>query len=160
MKFASLALIMIFLLTVASAAIANDTDRDPSETEVNWQVISSGGDNNGASASYSLAGTVGQTSTGSGSSTSYGLSHGFWQALTGLDYVCGDADGSSAVDIDDVVYLIAFIFSGGSEPMPYESGDADCSGAVDIDDVVYLIAFIFSAGPEPCDPDGDGVPDC
>lgn len=65
-------------------------------------------------------------------------------------YLCGDADNSDAVDIDDIVYLIAYIFSGGPEPDPFESGDADCSGGVDIDDVVYLIAYIFSGGPEPC----------
>jgi hypothetical protein len=75
-------------------------------------------------------------------------------------YIVGDADGSGTVDIDDVVFLIAYIFSGGPEPVPYEAGDADCSGTIDIDDVVYLIAYIFSGGPEPGDPDGDGVPDC
>jgi hypothetical protein len=75
-------------------------------------------------------------------------------------YYCGDADGSEGVDIDDVVYLIAFIFSSGPPPDPYESGDSDCSGGVDIDDVVYLIAYIFSGGNEPCDTNGDQVPDC
>jgi hypothetical protein len=65
-------------------------------------------------------------------------------------FVCGDVDGSSEVDIDDVVYLINYIFAGGPPPDPIESGDADCSGGIDIDDVVYLIAFIFSGGPEPC----------
>ena len=72
----------------------------------------------------------------------------------------GDADGSGEVDIDDVVYLIAYIFSGGPAPVPYAAGDADCSGDVDIDDVVYLIAYIFSGGPPPGDPDDDGEPDC
>ncbi|MBU1319715.1 MAG: M6 family metalloprotease domain-containing protein [candidate division Zixibacteria bacterium] len=66
-------------------------------------------------------------------------------------FVPGDADGSGAVDIDDVVYLIAYIFSGGPVPDPIGSGDADCSGAIDIDDVVYLIAYIFSGGPAPGD---------
>jgi M6 family metalloprotease-like protein len=75
-------------------------------------------------------------------------------------FVCGDADASIDVDIDDVVYLINYIFSGGPEPVPYESGDADCSFDVDIDDVVYLIAYIFSGGNAPCDVDGDGEPDC
>ena len=75
-------------------------------------------------------------------------------------YVCGDANGSSEIDIDDVVYLIAYIFSGGPAPAPLESGDADCSGDTDIDDVVYLINYIFSGGNAPCDPDGDEVPDC
>lgn len=67
-----------------------------------------------------------------------------------FEWVCGDADGSGGVDIDDVVYLINYIFAGGPAPAPVESGDVDCSGGVDIDDVVYLISFIFSGGPEPC----------
>jgi hypothetical protein len=73
---------------------------------------------------------------------------------------CGDVDASGGVDIDDVVYLICFIFAECPPPDPYESGDVDCSGGVDIDDVVYLINYIFVGGPAPCDPDGDDVPDC
>jgi hypothetical protein len=74
------------------------------------------------------------------------------------DAEIGNANGSTeepTIDIDDVVYLIAYIFSGGPPPTPYPSasGDANCSceePAVDIDDVVYLIAYIFSGGPPPC----------
>ncbi len=55
-------------------------------------------------------------------------------------YLCGDTGAGGTVDIDDVVYLIGFICSGGLPPEPYESGDAGCSGGVDIDDVVFLIA--------------------
>ena len=61
----------------------------------------------------------------------------------------GDANGSGVIDIDDVVYLVAYVFSGGPEPVPYPTGDVDCSGQVDIDDVVFLINFIFGGGPEP-----------
>jgi len=46
-------------------------------------------------------------------------------------YICGDANGSGDIDIDDAV-------------------DAECSGEIDIDDVVYLISYIFSGGPAPC----------
>jgi len=74
--------------------------------------------------------------------------------------LCGDANGSGGVDIDDAVYLIGYIFSGGLPPEPIEVGDVDCSESVDIDDVVYMIAYIFSGGPMPCDPSGDGLPDC
>ncbi|MBU1318219.1 MAG: right-handed parallel beta-helix repeat-containing protein [candidate division Zixibacteria bacterium] len=76
------------------------------------------------------------------------------------EYLCGDADRSTDIDIDDVVYLIFYIFLGGPAPDPLEAGDADCSGAIDIDDVVHLISYIFSGGPAPCDPNGDDVPDC
>lgn len=64
--------------------------------------------------------------------------------------LCGDADRSGSIDISDVVYLISYIFSGGSAPNPLAAGDADCSGGVDISDVVYLIAYIFSGGEQPC----------
>ncbi|MBU1319124.1 MAG: dockerin type I repeat-containing protein [candidate division Zixibacteria bacterium] len=75
-----------------------------------------------------------------------------WAADHGVGMPCisGDADESGAVDIDDVVYLIAYIFTGGPPPLPYVCcGDADGSGGVDIDDVVYLIAYIFTGGPAP-----------
>jgi len=78
-----------------------------------------------------------------------------------LSYVsCGDADNSSGVDIDDVVYMIAYIFGGGPSPVPVGSGDSDCSGGVDIDDVVNLISYIFGSGHPPCDLDENGEPDC
>jgi subtilase family serine protease len=73
---------------------------------------------------------------------------------------CGDADDSGSIDIDDVVYLIQYIFAGGPPPDPYQAGDVDCSGGIDIDDVVYLINYIFLDGYAPCDIDGDGFPDC
>jgi len=85
------------------------------------------------------------------------------------EYICGDANnsgdgsGGSPVDIDDVVYLIAYIFQGGPTPDPIESANVNCSGGgtpVDIDDVVYLIAYIFGGGNPPCDTDGNGQPDC
>jgi len=67
-----------------------------------------------------------------------------------ISFICGDADGSSEIDIDDVVYAIDYIFGGGPAPIPLDAADVDCSGNVDIDDVVYLIAYIFTAGPIPC----------
>jgi len=72
------------------------------------------------------------------------------QVLSFRTVVPGDADASGEVDIDDAVYLINYIFSGGSAPKPPCAGDADCSAGIDIDDVVYLIEYIFSGGPEPC----------
>jgi hypothetical protein len=121
--------------------------------QIDWQVISSGG-TDGNSASYSLKGTVGQTGATDGESASYKLAGGFWQdfSTSGVTCVPGDANESGGVDIDDVVYLIAYIFSGGPPPVPDVCcGDANGSGGVDIDDVVYLIAYIFSGGPAPVD---------
>lgn len=74
--------------------------------------------------------------------------------------LCGDVNASGGIDIDDVVYEIAYVFQSGAEPDPLESGDVDCSGTIDIDDIVYLVNFVFSSGNAPCDPDGDEILDC
>jgi len=66
------------------------------------------------------------------------------------DYHPGDANRDGSVDISDAVYLISYIFSGGSAPAPLLAGDANCDSAVDISDAVYLIAYIFSGGAAPC----------
>jgi len=67
------------------------------------------------------------------------------------EYICGDPNDDEITDIDDVVYLIAYLFQGGPEPIPLESGDVNCEEGIDIDDVVYLIEYLFASGPEPCD---------
>jgi hypothetical protein len=82
------------------------------------------------------------------------------ESIDVIDYVCGDANADLAVDIDDVVYSLAYIFTAGPPPVPLESVDVNCDSGLDIDDVVYLIAYIFVGGPVPCDPTGDGEPDC
>jgi hypothetical protein len=69
----------------------------------------------------------------------------------------GNANGNTeepTIDIDDAVYLIAYIFSGGPPPTPYPmaSGDINRDCIADIDDVVYTIACIFSmCNPPTCE---------
>lgn len=65
-------------------------------------------------------------------------------------YLCGDVDASGETDIDDVVFLITFVFASGPAPVPEWIGDVECSGMTDIDDIVYLITYIFAGGPAPC----------
>jgi hypothetical protein len=64
--------------------------------------------------------------------------------------ICGDVDGSGAVNISDVVYLLAYIFQGGSPPLPLSTGNVNCDQGINISDAVYLILFIFSGGLPPC----------
>lgn len=74
--------------------------------------------------------------------------------------LCGDCDLSGGVDIDDISYVVAYVFTGGPAPDPLDIGDANCSGDIDVDDVIYLIGYVFTGGPAPCDPDDDGTRDC
>lgn len=84
-------------------------------------------------------------------------------SITVWEPPCGDANASGQVDIDDVVFLLNYIFLFGSAPNPLLKADCDCSQGdvpVDIDDLIFLKDFIFRGGPYPCDPSGDGIPDC
>ena len=72
------------------------------------------------------------------------------KAYTFMVYMNGDADGSGAINISDAVYIIAYIFSGGSTPVPTGRGDVDCSSSINISDAVYLISYVFGGGPAPC----------
>lgn len=67
-----------------------------------------------------------------------------------LPPTCGDANSDGNIDISDVVYLIAYIFSGGPAPNPLEYGNVNCDSGIDISDVVYMISYIFSSGFAPC----------
>lgn len=67
-----------------------------------------------------------------------------------LDNFCGDANNDAQYNISDAVYLIGFIFKGGSPPTPAECyGDANGDGRVNIGDAVYAINYIFRGGPPP-----------
>lgn len=66
---------------------------------------------------------------------------------------CGDANGDQAFDISDAVFVISYIFAGGSAPGDCNGthglGDANGDGAIDISDAVFLISYIFSGGAAP-----------
>lgn len=124
-----------------------------SVTDINWQVISSGGDVGGVSDNFGVSGTVGQTAVGSGGSDNYGVGHGFWQDFTiACDCVPGDPNDDGTFNVGDAVYIITYIFRGGPAPVPYQTcnGDTNCDCKVNIGDAVYMIWWIFQNGPRPC----------
>jgi hypothetical protein len=63
----------------------------------------------------------------------------------------GDANGDGTANISDAVYLITYIFGGGSAPHPWSkcSGDANGDCTANISDAVYLITYIFGGGTAP-----------
>ncbi len=61
-----------------------------------------------------------------------------------------DSDPADAIDISDLVYLVDYMFSGGSEPGCPNEADVEASGgAPDISDLVHLVDYMFNSGPEP-----------
>lgn len=66
-------------------------------------------------------------------------------------FQCGDANRDCKVSVSDIVYLISYLFKGGSAPLPLQGvGDANCDGKVSVSDIVYLISYLFKGGAPPC----------
>ena len=63
--------------------------------------------------------------------------------------VRGDINGDETIDISDLVYLVAYMFTGGPPPVSEMVGDVDASGQLDISDLVYLVDYMFNGGPPP-----------
>ena len=80
--------------------------------------------------------------------------------FTCMGIICGDANNDRLVNVSDAVYIINYVFSGGTEPFQYYSGEVNCDGLVNVSDAVYIINYVFSGGGSPCDWNNDGLPDC
>ncbi len=59
----------------------------------------------------------------------------------------GDANDDGVVNPADVFYLVAFLYSGGPEPLGVADVNAD--ERVDALDLFYLINYLYAGGPEP-----------
>ncbi len=66
----------------------------------------------------------------------------------------GDLDFNGEIRVDDLTYMVSFLFSSGPEPQPvYESGDYTCDAEVNVSDLTQLVAFLFQGGSPPlCNP--------
>jgi hypothetical protein len=64
-------------------------------------------------------------------------------------FVRGDADQNGVVDLDDLVYVLNYLFKEGPPPVPPDAGDTNCDGIVDIRDAVKLLNYLLRGGPPP-----------
>lgn len=144
--------LILLLIAFVGFPVMIIADDKTGET-IDWQVISGGGSMNGASSSYKLSGTLAQTAVGTGSSTNYGINHGFWQNfVTGGPGCCtmpGDANDNDAINILDVTFIISYLYRGGAAPPCIDQADANGNNALNILDVTYIITYLYRGGSAP-----------
>ena len=61
----------------------------------------------------------------------------------------GDLNADGIVNVGDVVYLVNYLYRGGSEPCPVEAGDVTCDGIVNVGDIVFLVNYLYRGGAPP-----------
>jgi hypothetical protein len=68
----------------------------------------------------------------------------------GYHFKNGDANDNGIVNIQDITFLINYLYKQGPAPYPVIAGDANCDGTVNIRDITYLINYLYKQGPAPC----------
>lgn len=61
----------------------------------------------------------------------------------------GDADAGGAINVNDLTYLVNYLFKSGPEPPCPEEGDVDASTTTNVSDLTYLVNYLFKSGPPP-----------
>ena len=124
------------------------------QTNIDWQVLSSGGTNS-TSGGLKLRGTIGQTATTFSTAAPLKLNAGFWQNFGTAGGCCigikGDFNGDGLENtILDLTFIIDDIFRGGSPAACPEETDLNGDGQLaTILDLTYIIDDIFRGGAAP-----------
>ena len=67
-------------------------------------------------------------------------------------FIRGDANKDDGVDIGDPVFMLEYIFKGGSVPPCMDAADTNNDTRVDISDPIFLLNYLFLGGPQPSEP--------
>jgi len=69
----------------------------------------------------------------------------------GTAVVPGDYNDDGMTNVGDALYLIDFIYKGGTTPVGGAGrADANCDNQIDISDVIFIIKYVLSEGEAPC----------
>jgi hypothetical protein len=64
--------------------------------------------------------------------------------------ICGDVNNNEVgPDIEDLIYLVTYMFQDGPEPIDMTTTDVNGNGiGPDIEDLIYLVTYMFQNGPD------------
>jgi hypothetical protein len=71
------------------------------------------------------------------------------QTWTFVCFLSGDINGDGIINVEDIVYLVSYLYRGGPAPDPLWVGDCNCDGIVNVGDIVYLVSYLYREGPPP-----------
>ncbi|MBD3333586.1 hypothetical protein GF356_12120 [candidate division GN15 bacterium] len=60
-----------------------------------------------------------------------------------------DYDAGDVINISDMTFLVAYLFSGGAAPPCLDEADVNGDGTINISDMTYLVNYLFGGGPPP-----------
>ena len=78
------------------------------------------------------------------------------QEPAGVQFVRGDSNGDTDINISDASFTLRYLFQGGREPACQVALDANGDNRVDISDAVFTLGFLFLGGRQPPAP----YPEC
>jgi len=61
----------------------------------------------------------------------------------------GDVTGDGTIDLADVVFVINYLFRGGTTPDPLSWGDPTADCIINVADVIFLLNYLYKNGPSP-----------
>lgn len=66
-------------------------------------------------------------------------------------YICGDMNGDeNGPNVDDLTYMVNYLFKGGPAPPVTEAADVDSSGALNVSDLTQMVDYLFKGGTITC----------
>ena len=73
-----------------------------------------------------------------------------------MQFVRGDSNGDTDINISDASFTLRYLFQGGREPACQVALDANGDHRVDISDAAFTLGFLFLGGRQPPAP----YPEC
>lgn len=64
----------------------------------------------------------------------------------------GDVNEDGVITSGDIVFMVAYVFKGGTAPGPIpRAGDVNCDLVLSSADIIRMVNYVFKSGPLPCD---------
>jgi hypothetical protein len=72
--------------------------------------------------------------------------------LEGSVFIRADANGDQKLNLADPVYVLQWLFFGGSVPACLDSADSNDDGSINLADPIFSLSYQFRGGPSPLPP--------